>query len=259
MPRMPTTVAGGGRKCYDFCGRWGFDQAQVEMARISQFWNRLFVALRYDSIPAIAWLISRKLLLSPFVEADLEIIYRKDLTKELVPYFARVPIEIYQASLSEAEEAENLRVLYPDMEEPFRQRLNSGHVCFVAKNEGKIVAYNWLCFRRIRDRLQLVELGNSDVYCTDAFTAEPWRGKAVHTELLYRMLLFAKEQGYEAAYTAASLANSRSRRTHNRLGWEISGLVLLLKWHRADKWRTWRIGGSVYPYVDESAGGLCKT
>jgi nucleotide-binding universal stress UspA family protein len=26
---MPTTVAGGGRKCYDFCGRWGFDEAQV--------------------------------------------------------------------------------------------------------------------------------------------------------------------------------------------------------------------------------------
>ncbi len=25
---MPTTVAGGGRKCYDFCGRWGFDEAQ---------------------------------------------------------------------------------------------------------------------------------------------------------------------------------------------------------------------------------------
>ena len=22
------TVAGGGRKCYDFCGRWGFDEAQ---------------------------------------------------------------------------------------------------------------------------------------------------------------------------------------------------------------------------------------
>jgi len=28
---MPTTVAGGGRKCYDFCGRWGFDEAQVEV------------------------------------------------------------------------------------------------------------------------------------------------------------------------------------------------------------------------------------
>jgi hypothetical protein len=26
---MPTTVAGGGRKCCDFCGRWGFDEAQV--------------------------------------------------------------------------------------------------------------------------------------------------------------------------------------------------------------------------------------
>ena len=25
---MPTTVAGGGRKCHDFCGRWGFDEAQ---------------------------------------------------------------------------------------------------------------------------------------------------------------------------------------------------------------------------------------
>ncbi len=27
----PTTVAGGGRKCYDFCGRLGFDEAQVEV------------------------------------------------------------------------------------------------------------------------------------------------------------------------------------------------------------------------------------
>ncbi len=28
---MPTTVADGGRKRYDFCGRWGFDEAQVEV------------------------------------------------------------------------------------------------------------------------------------------------------------------------------------------------------------------------------------
>ncbi len=26
---MPTTVAGGGRECYDFCGGWGFDEAQA--------------------------------------------------------------------------------------------------------------------------------------------------------------------------------------------------------------------------------------
>ncbi len=26
---MSTKVAGGGRECYDFCGRWGFDEAQV--------------------------------------------------------------------------------------------------------------------------------------------------------------------------------------------------------------------------------------
>ena len=26
---MPTTVAGGGRKCYDFRGRWGFDEAHL--------------------------------------------------------------------------------------------------------------------------------------------------------------------------------------------------------------------------------------
>ena len=25
---MPTTVAGGGRKCYEFCGGWGFDETQ---------------------------------------------------------------------------------------------------------------------------------------------------------------------------------------------------------------------------------------
>ncbi len=28
---QPMTVAGGGRKCYDFCGRWGFDESQVEV------------------------------------------------------------------------------------------------------------------------------------------------------------------------------------------------------------------------------------
>ena len=30
---MPTTVAGGGRKCYDFCDRWCFDEAQVARFR----------------------------------------------------------------------------------------------------------------------------------------------------------------------------------------------------------------------------------
>ncbi len=31
---MPTTVAGGGWKCYDFCGRWGFNEAQASILSI---------------------------------------------------------------------------------------------------------------------------------------------------------------------------------------------------------------------------------
>ena len=32
---MPTTVVGSGRKRYDFCGRWGFDEPQRDAAVLS--------------------------------------------------------------------------------------------------------------------------------------------------------------------------------------------------------------------------------
>ena len=60
------------------------------------------------------------------------------------------------------------------------------------------------------------------------------------------MLQAAKEQGYRDAYTLANALKPGSRKTHDRLGWRLSGRVLRIE--TAGGWlRPVRLTGSPHP------------
>jgi RimJ/RimL family protein N-acetyltransferase len=80
----------------------------------------------------------------------------------------------------------------------------------------------------------------------DAHTIEPYRGNAIHTELLYRCLDYAKSQNAQHAYTRVSAMNVASWKSHLRLGWVEVGRTYLL-WPDTPNSRFRFFGPTVYP------------
>src|SRR5205085_10266345 len=115
------------------------------------------------------------------------------------------------------------------LREKFLARLDDGMACFVAKVDGRIVAYNWTRYRSGEDEGDLIQLGPGEIYTSDAFTAEGFRGRKIHTETLACKLRVAREQGYRDAYTMASALKRGSRKTMARLGWRLAGRVLRVR------------------------------
>jgi len=178
------------------------------------------------------------------------VIYRKDLLGPLTPYSARVPIRI-----EIAREEALLRRLAALKEGPeddsdlYVRRARRGQLCFVAWIDDEPVALNWLAFGEELDEDRVVRMGDDEVYGLDAFTVPDWRGHAIHTALLARMLEHAKEAGYRTAYTQVSAATRRSRKTHERLHWTVSGRVLHIAMPFGRPAVMCRLTGSQYPIV----------
>ena len=190
----------------------------------------------------------------------IDLILRKDLEVPLVPYHARVPVEIVVASEHEVEAAARLRDPDGRLTAIYRSRWRRGHKCFVAKNGSAVIASNWLIFRAEIDPVVFTVVGDGEVICADAFTAPAWRGKAIHTAVLCRMLEWARGAGYRVAYTNVGADNRRSWVSHRRLGWEIALVVIRIRVRWMKKEWVWLSNTSSHPmrgsFARYSRGGM---
>jgi len=178
------------------------------------------------------------------------VIYRKDLREPLTPYPARVPVRIEIAT----DEAllRRLAALKDNAEDDsdlYVRRARRGQLCFVAWVDDEPVGLNWLAFGEELDEDRVVRMADDEVYGLDAFTVPAWRGNAIHTALLARMLEHAKEAGYRTAYTQVNAATRRSRKTHERLNWTVSGRVLHIELPFGRPAVMRRLTGSQHPIV----------
>jgi GNAT superfamily N-acetyltransferase len=151
--------------------------------------------------------------------------YRFDLTKPIPEVQDAAPVEMCRATRAEVEEA---AALVENRRQVFLTRLDAGLACFVAKVNGRVVAYNWTQYASGDDFGKYVELAPGEILTLDAFTAEEFRGRKIHTVTLAYMLAFAQAQGYRVAYTKVSVLNRRSRKGVRRVTWRLTGLLLLL-------------------------------
>jgi len=195
-------------------------------------------------------------LTAPFRVLRVHLLYRKDLTPPIHPFRARVPIRVVTADPGEIEEVARInRGATQDLAAIYRERIGNGALCFVALVDGTIIGYNWIATRSLVDvDGKVIRLGGGDVFCLDAFTSEPSRGNAIHTELLSRMLEWARAQGYRTAYTEVSAVLRRSWKTHHRLDWELTGKLLHLRSILGLRPRLWRMSGSAYPIAGVEPG-----
>lgn len=101
-----------------------------------------------------------------------------------------------------------------------RNLWSQGHHCFVAKRDGRVVAYDWIGFSTLQEEEFTITLEPQHVFCLNAYTHPDHRGRGVHYELLRNLLVFAAANGKTRAYTLVSLFNRDSWKSHIRMGWQ---------------------------------------
>jgi ribosomal protein S18 acetylase RimI-like enzyme len=176
---------------------------------------------------------------------------RCDLNRPLPHTEARTPIQAFVASRAEVlGEAATLSGRPESTREIFARRLQQGCLCFVARAEGRLVAYNWSQYQPGDDEGSFIDLAPDEVHCLDAHTAEKWRGMNIHAALLREMLLFNAGLGYRAAYSKIVVTNRRSPSALRRLGWERTGVMLRAR--RVPGFPVIRLTGSVHPWRGSS-------
>lgn len=158
---------------------------------------------------------------------DVGLIFHYDLTVPVPDFRADIPVEMKRADSAEVQEA--ARLADPLLAEKFAARLADGMACYVAKVEGRVIAYNWVRFRSGEDEGDTIVLGSREVYATDAFTAPEFRGRKVHPQTLAFIMQTAKANGYRDIWTLVSAPRRNSWKTHRRLGWRRSGIVLRVR------------------------------
>jgi L-amino acid N-acyltransferase YncA len=196
----------------------------------------------YRGMRRLVGRVARRLL-RPVATFELSVVYRLDLARPVRPFSARIATEIRFASASDLP---HIRDLNPNHSDDFLlARFAAGHLCFIAWCNDTAVGQNWLALSPVQDDDYYAAIADDEVYCLDAFTRPEFRGKAIHTELLCRMLMHAQKIGRRVAFTRTSAMNSDSWKTHLRLGWSEAGSTFFVRMRGRQK--ALLKGPSIYP------------
>jgi GNAT superfamily N-acetyltransferase len=109
----------------------------------------------------------------------------------------------------------------------YLDRLQRGELCYIAEVEDRIAHVNWTC-QRWGDALpgQPIRLRAGEVYTTDAFTPEPFRGKGIHALVLGTMLNDARKRGARQAFTMGRVDRPAALKGLIALGWRECGRIV---------------------------------
>lgn len=241
--------------------------------RLVGYYRTAVEDLRYQGLPVVLSKIVTKLVL-PIARLEFHILYEFDLTQPIREQRARVDVDYRIELATEADLVGILDLQMPpaspapeeglsDAEEYQRVQfermraegygnllmaMRAGETCFLFRIGDEIVHCNWMRFSTCAYVAQRpVELDPNEVYMTDGYTAERWRGRGVHVAVNAFMLRFAQEHGFKRAWTITDSTKAISRRGLRRVGWHRSGQLLYITPRRLG--RTWllRLGGNVAP------------
>jgi acetyltransferase (GNAT) family protein len=224
-----------------------------------QYWLLLRDRLRYDGAWAAWWVLTR--CARPLGHLELAFLYEMDLVPPVPAARARVPVELAHATTADATEIAGLMVAgdsgaVPDLAGAIARRLARGEICFVAKIGAQIVHCNWISFGWKESLAgRVIILSKDAAYCGGAYTAEGWRGQAIHTEVNAAMLRFLRDKDFRRAHTFVHADNRSSRKTMERLGWKRSGVMAVFTAKRASEARIWRLSGTLEPFVGQRVPG----
>jgi GNAT superfamily N-acetyltransferase len=228
--------------------------------------HRVRDTLRYEGAVAFLCRVLAKSL-RPCASVGLVRLYRKDLRDALIDLPPPTGVTVSTATEADTDQLVEAVARY---ENPLGQagtalklsirarlldRFRRGWRCFVARAGAEIVHYNWIAFDWA-DTIEpgfhrFIALRDGEAFCLDGCTAEGWRGRGIHRAVNRAMLAFLQERGYRTAYTNAALQNRPAWTGLERLGWELSGVMLYLRRRGGKRARVWRVLGAVDPFASE--------
>jgi len=179
-------------------------------ARLSRYIHTAIEDARYQNLGVLAWDVCRKLV-SPVVTLNCQFLFEIDLDTVQLRY-ARIDCNIAQVVETDLDEIVDMEIRPPEpsatwsdedehaaalqqlrrasLREKYLRALRAGESCFVARVGAEMAHSNWI---RYDDSGPLVQrpvlLMRGEIYTTDGFTAERYRGLRVHEAVLTTMLM----------------------------------------------------------------------
>ncbi len=227
--------------------------------------KRIRHIIRYEGVHFLLWRYF-VWFVSPFGELKMVSCYRKDLTKPIAEYPAKIDLEIGEATDDDIEQVYRIWKELPDKitDENTLQEFRIAIIkqlkyiqlgywkCFVGRIKGKVVHYNWIFFKVAQSASEdgrLVQLADDEAYLNIAYTREKWRGNGIHTAVQSEMLCYLQRAGYRMVYTFGPSNNKSSFKTHRRLDWERCGMAIRLFPRGQKRSNLWWIRGNPTSFV----------
>jgi GNAT superfamily N-acetyltransferase len=171
-----------------------------------------------------------------------EIVYRRLILverplDETLPQIA-IPLPLTISLLSETEVKEYADYR-PDVNIiEIKNRLKSGHLCFVVRLKGGIVNTGWAATNRVSiDYLSReFQLKDGDVYVYDVFTMPEHRGNSLSIFRMTHMLRYFRDLGYKRFVGTILIENKPAVRNALKADYHASGIIghvkiFSLKWN----------------------------
>lgn len=209
----------------------------LEMNWRGQLWERLKRALTPGGELCCDILFERSLLAplpQPKAQLDVTLLQATEFDLDAICRLYSSDSWLYLGETSTDPGARNL----------YLDRLRRGELCFMAFSGAEIAHVNWIC-RHWGDAIpgHPVRLLPGEVYTTDAFTLEPFRGLGLHALVLRAMLARAQACGAHHAFTLARSDRTNSHKGLLALGWKECGrIVYFLPRGGRAPWFLWRKG-----------------
>ncbi len=139
--------------------------------------------------------------------------------------------------LSEAEVDEYLSFRPETNAADVRSRLETGHLCFVARHEGCIVSAAWIATGRVWiDYLACeIRLATDEAYLYESFTSPGFRGQNIPAVRATHETRYFRDAGYRRLVAVIMPENKPALRHAEKAGWKPSGVMGYVKlgpWRR---------------------------
>ncbi len=215
----------------------------MHTARWRNYYRRTVETLRYEGLHRLL-LRALPVFLSALGDLGLWRFFQKDLTQPLRKVRASVDLTIRQATQSDIDqlavliERQDRRYTRQGVRKTLIMQFLRGDKCFVANIGQEIVHYNWVLFQEEKLDSGLgvpIPMQDDEALCTDAFTAETWRGKNIHAAVNNEMLRFLRQAGYRKAYTMVATRNKSSEKALYRVGWTYCGSLYYFIFRRTGR------------------------
>ena len=121
--------------------------------------------------------------------------------------------------------------LRPFKMDDVEKRLNTGHMLFIAKQNGKIIGFFWVATRcvKVPDFHAIINLNEQEAYDYNNYIVEEFRGKNINMNLKKYAFDILKQQGYNKIFNYIHTLNKSSLRANEKIGYRTIGKTTLIR------------------------------